>query len=86
MQDAFNPNFNVPDVHNVTGDVPGDDCASVKIYVAYLFYLITASITFILYVLVFTIYQQVTVSKSGTWKSKAKVVENDKVSTIVCEE
>ena len=59
------------------------DCASVKIYVAYLFYLVTASITFILYVLAFTIYQQVTVGKSGKWDSEAKVVENDKVCNII---
>ena len=75
LQDGFNPKFNAP-----------KDCASVQIYVAYLFYLITASIIFILYVLVFTIYQQVTVRKTGKWESEAKVVENDKVCKIVCEE
>ena len=60
---------------------PEKDCASVNIYIAYLFYFISASIVFILYVLVLTCYQQKTVRKTGQWDSNCMVIENDKVGT-----
>lgn len=54
-----------------------------NIYIAYLFYYISASIVFILYVLVLTCYQQKTVRKTGQWDSNCMVVENDKVCTAM---
>ena len=58
---------------------PEKDCASVNIYIAYLFYFISASIVFILYVLVLTCYQQKTVRKTGQWDSDCMVIENESV-------
>ena len=73
LQDSFKDEANFD---------PTKDCASVNIYIAYLFYYICASITFILYVLVLTRYQQKTVQNTGQWDSKFMVVENDKVCPV----